>query len=132
MDIIMEGITRYYVLDHVKFEPQENYLLLRLDHIGLYYPKIYFYKFEYLKNLLEIEFPMEIESSMNVQIIDVTKRFIELADLNILRINFLGVLFDKILKNEEYDIKNYKYYYEPLIKFFDFLGLDKRIMKLII
>ena len=111
--------------------PDNDFLLLRLDYIGLYFPKIYFYKFAYIKAILNTNlktdtfFPQyELSPSKVVDMIDLTKDFIDYAQIDKINYNEFACMMFYLLKGDSHFIRQYKKEYQPLIPFFNFMDLD--------
>ena len=112
--------------------PDDDFLLVRLDYIGLYFPKIYFYKFAYLKTILNTThlktdtfFPQyELSPSKIVDMIDLTKDFTDYAQIEKINYKEFACMMFHLLKGDTYFIIKYKEEYQPLIPFFNFLNLD--------
>jgi len=130
----------------VYIKPNEDMLLLRLDYMGFYFPRIFFLKFELLQAILakptnssstvmkyESRHPsFEVTPEKIVDCIDLTNDFLERA--NVARINYseFPTFMFYLLTGNEPTIKKYKDCYEPMIPFFEFLGLDSHYMNLMI
>ena len=112
--------------------PDDDFLLLKLNYIGLYFPKIYFYKFGYIKAVMsttglptETFFPQyEISSSKRVDMMDVTNDFLEYAQIEKINYSEFATMMFYLLKGDTHSIKKYKKEYQPLLPFFNFLNLD--------
>ena len=55
--------------------PNDDFILLKLDYIGLYFPKIQFYKFDFIKSILSFKIFQEVTTRIDqkAQISDVLK-----------------------------------------------------------
>ena len=136
---VTPSITYYKIADiPVYVHPNEDLLLLRLDHLGFYFPRIYFLKFDLIRALLTTSMKcesrnplMQIAPQKMVDCIDLTKDFLEKANVGRINYNeFPNILFN-LLTGNEHEIKKCKKFYEPLIPFFEFLGLEQKYMDLI-
>lgn len=111
----------------------ENYILLKMDYIGFYLPKIWLYKFEYLRILMEnpsssIRIPRESLISLgdHLEMIDLTEDFIRLCNLKHMEFdefirNFYWIANNSLLMTNRNHIKCFYH-------FLDFLGLDPVLM----
>ena len=115
--------------------PDDDFLLLKVNYIGLYFPKIYFYKFGYIKAILssthlptETFFPhYEISSSPTskmVDMVDLTNDFMEYTEIEKINYNEFDTMMFYLLKGDTNNIRKYKKEYQPLLPFFNFLNLD--------
>jgi hypothetical protein len=126
----------------VYVKPNEDMLLLRLDYMGFYFPRIFFLKFELLQAILansstvmkyESRHPsFQVTPEKIVDCIDLSNDFLERA--NVARINYseFPTFMFYLLTGNEHTIKKYKDCYEPMIPFFEYLGLDSHYMNLMV
>jgi hypothetical protein len=124
--------------------PDDDFLLLKLDYIGLYFPKIYFYKFGYIKAILSSthlstdtffhNYEISISSSnisKIVDMVDLTKDFMEYAQVEKINYNEFASMMFYLLKGDTSFIKQYKKEYQPLLPFFNFMNLDSDYLDII-
>ena len=105
---------------------KNHFLLLQLDYLGLYFPEIWFYKFEYIKTLLKTSFPKEtISTEYGIKKIDLTHDFRRFADLDNFPFERFGQLMYNLCINHinHSDIPLYK----PFLPFLDYLGLTESV-----
>ena len=118
--------------------PDDDFLLLQLDYIGLYFPKIYFFKFGYIKAILsnqhykkETFFPREeIASNKIVDRIDLTKDFMDFSQIEKINFKELPEMMFYLLKGDTTMIRKYNKEYQPFLPFFIFLNLDSVYLEL--
>jgi hypothetical protein len=119
--------------------PDDDFVLLQLDYIGLYFPKIYFYKFGYIKTILsnqhykmETYYPRDNNLIPNkiVDRIDLTTDFKQYAHMEKINYTEFPSSMFYLLKGDTMMIKKYKKEYQPLIPFFHFLNLDSDYLDL--
>lgn len=129
--------TTYYQLAHIPVyvKPNEDMLLLRLDYMGLYFPRIYFFKFHLIQAILTTDLKcdsrnpcMEITPNKVVDCIDLSRDFLEKAEIQRINYSQFPTIMYHLLTGDEYHMKKYKEYYQPLVPFFQFLGLEKQYL----
>lgn len=117
-------------------QPKDSMLLVKLDYIAFYFPIVFFHKFNYIKSLLTTS--MKVESRKNVEItrgkvvdmLDLSKDFVETAETARIDFSNFQVAMYHLLNGDEYKIKEYKKFYQPLIPFFNFVALDEKYLLL--
>jgi len=116
----------FYQSQHELPLSKPHFLLLQLDYLGLYFPEIWFYKFEYIRTLLKTSLSKEtISTEYGIKKIDLTYDFRRLADLENFPYERFGQLMYNLCINHinTSDIPLYK----PFFPFLDFLGLTESV-----
>jgi len=136
---ITHSISYYKLADSpVYVEPDEDMLLLRLDYAGFYFPRIYFLKFDMIRTILTTEMRCETRNKeyeivtggintnriKRVDCIDLTKDFLEKAMVEQINFHEFPTFMFHLLEGNTYEMKKYKECYQPLLPFFEFVGLD--------
>ena len=116
----------------VYVKPNIDFVLVQLDYMGFYFPKIYFYKFEYIKTILTKTFydNYDVDSKKNVIHIDLTKDFLEFAKIEQINFAEFSIIMFYLLRGDTINIRKYKKEYQPLIPFFEFLNLESEFLEL--
>lgn len=128
-----------YSLDYYKCSdipvyviPNDDFILLKLDYIGLFFPKIQFYKFDFIKSILTFKDlqcasvfqKYQVSKDKVVEMIDLTTQFKEFAKIEHIDFEQFPIIMFNLLRGYTYGIQKYKKEYVPLLPFFEFLGLD--------
>ena len=138
--MIQQWITfdnQYFKVAHIPvyIKPDTDMLLLRLDYMGFYFPRIHFLKFHFIKNLLST--PLKTESrtteyevspEKKVDCVDLSDDFLELAQVQKIHYQEMPHSMYYLLLGDMLHVKTYKLFYEPLLPFFKFLGLDHQYL----
>ena len=121
----------------VYIKPDKDMLLLRLDYLGFYFPKIFFLKFGYVKSILTTSLccetrntEYEVTDTKIVDCIDLSEDFLKHADVERINYKLIPECFYDLLMGNSQEIRKYKDCYEPLIPFFRFAGLEKKYLDL--
>ena len=140
--MVLQWVTysnNYYQSAHIPVyvKPDKDLLMLRLDYLAFYFPRVYFLKFALLRSILtttllsDTHHPCyEVAPGKVVECIDMTKDFLEKAHVECIDYNVLNVAFFHLLKGDKYQMKKYQKEYEPLLPFLSFLGLENEYLDL--
>jgi len=125
------AISYFQLCDDATYvKPDEDLLLLRLDYIGFYFPRVFFHKFGYIKSLLTTSLPtesvqrIEVGRSKMVDMMDLSKDFLATAETGRIHYSHLPMCMYYLLMGEKESIQKFRELYVPLIPFFEFLSLD--------
>jgi hypothetical protein len=115
---------RYYSTRSGLTKSFDNYLLLVLDYAAFYFPKVWFYKFGFIKTILcdETEFSKELKCVDGYYILDLTEDFHKTVKLENINYEFFtSDIYKLCLANvsiaASYEVKNMK----PLKPFLEFM-----------
>jgi hypothetical protein len=121
----------------VYVKPTEDMMMLRLDYLAFYFPRIYFLKFALLRSILSTTLSSdtyhpcyEVAPGKVVECIDMTKDFLEKASVECIDYNLLIEAFFHLLKGDQYQIKKYLKEYKPIFSFLCFMGLESPYLDL--
>ena len=138
--MIQQWITfsnQYFRVAHIPVyvKPDEDMLLLRLDYMGFYFPRIHFLKFGFIKTLLSTNLPSEtrkleyeVSPDKRVDCVDLTRDFLDYARVERVHYQEMPHCLYYLLVGNQYEMKKYKPFYEPLLPFFRFLGLEQEYL----
>ena len=68
---------------------------------------------------------MEITPNKVVDCIDLSSDFLEKAEVERINYSQFPTVMYHLLTGDEFQMQKYKEYYQPLVPFFQFLGLEK-------
>ena len=138
--MIQQWITfsnQYFQVAHIPVyvKPDQDMLLVRLDYMGFYFPRIHFLKFGFIKSLLTTDMKsdtrdtaFEISPEKRVDCIDLTRDFLEQAGIERIQYDEMPNCIYYLLIGNLHTIKKYKTCYEPLVPFFRFLSLEQKYL----
>lgn len=129
---VSKSVSYYTTSDTpIYISPMENYLLVRMDYMGFYFPCIFFHKFSYIVSILTTHLPcrlyehnVEIAPQKLVDRVDLTDDFHNTANIACINFDLFPIAFYYLLVGDTLKIKQYKDVYGPLIPFFEYIGLD--------
>ena len=138
--MIQQWITfsnQYFKVAHIPvyINSDEDMLLLRLDYMGFYFPRIHFLKFRFIKSLLltnlssetrDVEY--EVSPGKKVDCVDLTRDFLEQARVERIHYQEMPHCLYSLFIGNKYEMGKNKPFYEPLIPFFQFLGLEQEYL----
>ena len=139
--MIQQWITfsnQYFQVAHIPVyvKPDEDMLLLRLDYMGFYFPRIHFLKFGFLKSLLSTKLPSEtrhleyeVSPEKRVDCVDLTSDFLYQARVERINYQEMPHCMYYLLLGNKCEMGKYRQFYEPLIPFLRFLGLEQEYLE---
>jgi len=139
--MIQQWITfsnQYFQMAHIPVyvKPDEDMLLLRLDYMGFYFPRIHFLKFGFIKSLLSTDLPSEtrhleyeVSPEKRVDCVDLTRDFLEEAIVEQINYQEMPLGIYNLLLGNKSEMGKYRHCYEPLIPFLRFLGLEQEYLE---
>jgi len=129
----MENISTYVIEDNTAIfttslrNKRNNYVLICIDYIGFYVPRIWLYKFNYLYNILEnSDFMIELHKVTDdgIHYIDLTKDFTDTVEINKIDFRDFKYLFYDVLSGKRNcQSSNIKH----VLEFFNFMGLEREL-----
>jgi hypothetical protein len=138
--MVQQWITffnQYFQVAHIPvyIKPDQEMLLLRLDYMGFYFPRIHFLKFGFIRSLLSTNLrsdtrhlEYEVSPDKRVDCIDLTRDFLTQAQVEKINYQEMPHCMYYLLTGNLHEVTKYKLYYEPLVPFFQFLGLEQEYL----
>ena len=118
--------------------PDPDFLMIRMDYMAFYFPKILFYKFGYIRALLETEMKTEtrcchyaIGPEKVVDMVDLSREFLEYTDIANINYRELSDSMFYIFTGDLSKMKIFIDSYGPLIGFLEYLGLDEKLLNVV-
>jgi hypothetical protein len=138
--MIQQWITfsnQYFQVAHIPvyMKPDEDMLLLRLDYMGFYFPRIHFLKFHFIKSVLSTQLQSdtrireyEVSPGKRVDCIDLTRDFLEHAQVERIHYHEMPHCMYYLLTGNLHEMSKLKVYYQSLLPFFRFLGVEQEYL----